>query len=318
MATADTPAPDGATIAARLAERSRAEPEAQSDFWRWAGPFGKWATIIVAAGLFMFPVYWVITMSIKPQAEWNPPTGKTFWIPENPTLDNYKNIFGIQGAGEFLTSASRDASTPIYTSLLAAGGGTLFAVAVGVLAAYGIARWRAGGRILPFQILQLRMFPPVAIIIPVLIMWVFLDLFDTRWGLIIIYGAITFPFVVWLTRSYFQEVPRELSEAAIVDGCTQWGAFFKAVLPQAKGAIAATALFVFILNWSDFLIALILTQQSAVTAPVFLNSLQSSAAGQEFGRQAALAVVLLIPPVIFGLSINRWLVRGLTFGAIKR
>ena len=103
---------------------------------------------------------------------------------------------------------------------------------------------------LPFQILQLRMFPPIAIIIPLLFMCVYLGLWNTLEGLVILYAAVTFPFVVWLMRSFFQEVPREISEAAIVDGCTQWGAFFKAVLPQVKGGLAATALFVFILNWS--------------------------------------------------------------------
>ncbi len=279
---------------------------------------GRWFAILLIGAIFMFPIYWLVTMSFKPQREWDPPGSKTYWFPENPTLDNYKNIFGIEEAGTFLTSASRDASEPIITSLIAAVGGTLLALAIGILAAYGIARWRAGGRLLPFQILQLRMFPPVAIIIPILIMWVYLGLWDTRWGLIIIYGAVTFSFVVWLMRSFFQEVPREISEAAIVDGCTHWGAFVKTVLPQVKGGLAATALFVFILNWSDFLIALILTQDKALTAPVFLNSLQSSGSGQEYGRQAALAMVLIIPPVLFGLAIQRYLVRGLTFGAIKR
>ena len=102
-------------------------------------------------------------------------------------------------------------------------------------------------------------------------------------------------------RSFFQEVPREISEAAIVDGCTQWGAFFKAVLPQVKGGLAATALFVFILNWSDFLIALVMTQDTCNTAPVYLQSLQGGASGNEYGLQAALAMLLILPPAVFGL-----------------
>ena len=106
-------------------------------------------------------------------------------------------------------------------------------------------------------------------------------------------------------RSFFQEVPREISEAAIVDGCTHWGAFFKVVLPQVKGGLAATALFVFILNWSDFLIALVMTQDNARTAPVFLQALQSGSAGQEYGKQAALAIILILPPAIFGLAIQK-------------
>src|SRR4029079_13832954 len=95
------------------------------------------------------------------------------------------------------------------------------------LGAYGLGQSGGGGGLLPFQILQLRMFPPIAIIIPLLFMWVYLSLWDTLEGLIILHGAVTFPFVVWLLRSFFQEVPREISEAAIVDGCSQWGAFFK-------------------------------------------------------------------------------------------
>jgi multiple sugar transport system permease protein len=278
----------------------------------------RWLTILLLAGLFGFPLYWALTMSFKPQPEWNPP-GKVYWFPENPTLENYKDILGLSTSDSiFATSGGQSAVPYIKNSAIAAGFGTVLALLIGVFAAYGIARFRAGGRTLPFQILQLRMFPAIAIIVPLLFMWVYLDLWDTLEGLVIIYGAVTFPFVVWLMRSFFQEVPREVSEAAIVDGCTQWGAFFKAVLPQAKGGLAATALFVFILNWSDFLIALVMTQDKTKTAPVFLQSLQSGSSGQEYGKQAALAMILILPPAIFGLAIQRYLVRGLTFGAIKR
>jgi multiple sugar transport system permease protein len=279
---------------------------------------GRVAAISLIGILFLFPLYWMITMSFKPQAEWNP-IGTTIWWPENPTLDNYRQVLGLTNQNtQFFQASSTDATQPIIHSFIAAGGGTILALVAGVLAAYGIARFRAGGKMLPFQILQLRMFPPVAIIIPLLIMLAYIHLFDTFWGLWLVYAAVTFAFVVWLMRSFFQEVPREVSEAAIVDGCTQWGAFFKAVLPQVKGGLAATALFVFILNWSDFLIALVMSQDHAKTAPVYLQSLQSGSSGQEYGKQAALACILILPPAVFGLMIQRYLVRGLTFGAIKR
>ncbi len=281
-------------------------------------PLARWATILFLMLLYGFPLYWTVTMAFKPPAEWNPP-GTIYWWPENWTWDNFEDILGLkEQEGIFATGKSRSAIPYIENSIIAATGGTLLALVVGVLAAYGIARFRSGGRMLPFQILQLRMFPPIAIIIPLLFMFVYLQLWDTLWGLIILYGAVTFPFVVWLMRSFFQEVPREISDAAIVDGCTHWGAFFKVVLPQVKGGLAATALFVFILNWSDFLIALVMTQDNARTAPVFLQALQSGSAGQEYGKQAALAVILILPPAIFGLAIQKYLVRGLTFGAIKR
>lgn len=282
-------------------------------------PAGRIIAILGIASFFLFPLYWAVTMSFKPQDEWSPVGGKIFWAPAHWTIKNYTEALGISvPQSQFFTAAPINAKDPIIHSVIASVGGTALALFVGVFAAYGIARFRAGGKLLPFQILQLRMFPPIVVIIPLLIMFVYLHLIDTYWGLILVYGAVTFPFVVWLMRSFFQEVPKEIAEAAIVDGCTQWGAFFKAVLPQVRGGLAATALFVFILNWSDFLIALVLTDHKVLTAPVFLNTLQSAASGQEYGHQAALGLVLILPPAVFGLSIQRYLVRGLTFGAIKR
>ena len=286
---------------------------------RWLKPTGRIVAIVLAGAIFAFPLYWTVSMSFKPRPEWNPP-GKVYWLPQDPTLRNYTDILGLRTGEEsvFATSRSRSALGPLKNSIVTATAGTVLALVIGIFTAYGIARFRAGGRQLPFQILQLRMFPPIAIIIPLLFMWVEIGIWNRWIGLIILYGAVTFPFVVWLMRSFFQEVPREISEAAIVDGCTQWGAFFKAVLPQVKGGLAATALFVFILNWSDFLIAKVMTQDIGNTAPVYLQSLQGGASGNEYGLQAALAMVLILPPAIFGLSIQRYLVRGLTFGAIKR
>jgi ABC-type glycerol-3-phosphate transport system permease component len=170
---------------------------------------------------------------------------------------------------------------------------------------------------LSFSILQLRMFPPIAVLVPVVIMWSALRLSDTWYGLTLIYTVVTFPFVVWLMKSFFDEIPREVSEAAMMDGSSQWSVFFKVVMPLARGGLMSTALFVFILNWSDFLIALLITNRDWVTIPVFLQSV-SSAASQLYGPQSALGVIALLPPVIFGLMIQRYLVRGLTFGAIKR
>jgi multiple sugar transport system permease protein len=312
--------------AVEAAEHAKFTPPSVRRTPPWLKQTGRVLAIVLLAAIFAFPLYWVVTMSFKPLPEWNPP-GKVYWLPDNPTIENYEKILGIGGTGGetvFATARSRSALGYLENSAIAAVGGTVLALVVGIFAAYGIARFRAGGRMLPFQILQLRMFPPIAIIIPLLFMYVQIGLWNKEFfgwlplGLIILYGAITFAFVVWLMRSFFQEVPRETSEAAIVDGCTQWGAFFRAVLPQVKGGLAATALFVFILNWSDFLIALVMTQDVNQTAPVYLQSLQGGAGGQEFGRQAALAMILILPPAIFGILIQRYLVRGLTFGAIKR
>ena len=276
--------------------------------------------ITLALFIYLFPVYWTVTMAFKPATEWTPTSGKIYWIPDQPTFDNFRRIFGGTpgGSDSFLVSTPINATDSIVNSLVTAIFGSLLALIVGTFAAYGISRYRAGGKMLGFSILQLRMFPPIAVIIPVLFLWTYLHLVDTRVGLILIYGAVTFPFVVWLMKSFFDEVPREISEAAIVDGCTQFGAFRKSVLPLVKGGLATTALFVFILNWSDFLIALVLAGNNVVTAPVFLSQITSAATGQEFGSRAALGVILITPPLLLSVLIQKHLVRGLTFGAIKR
>lgn len=278
----------------------------------------RWAAILSATAFFAFPVYWVVTMAFKPEFEWTSFGGKVFWAPQHWTLDNFRIVFGRPPTSQFVdVTTSQSAWGSIGNSLVAAVGGTALALAVGTLAAYGISRFRAGGRRFPFQILFIRMFPPIAFLIPLFWLLFYVGLYDTRLGLILVYGGVTFPFVVWLMRSFFLDVPREISEAAIIDGCSHWGAFFKAVLPLVKPGFAATAFFVFILNWSDLLIALFLTQDRARTATVFMQEYHSKA-GTLYGQQAALAVLLMLPPVVLGIAIRRYLVRGLTFGAIKR
>ena len=145
---------------------------------------------------------------------------------------------------------------------------------------------------LPFQILQLRMFPPIAIIIPLLFMCVVPRARGTRTGAsIILYAAVTFPFVVWLMRSFFQEVPREIVGGGDRRRLHASGArSSRRCCRRCKGGLAATALFVFILNWSDFLIALVMTQDNVETAPVFLHGAAVGGAGQEYGKQAALGL----------------------------
>lgn len=274
--------------------------------------------IAIATGLFLFPVYWTATMAFKPEGEWEFFGSHTFWFPHEWTLDNFRLVFGHPPTNQFLDVTTAESVWPAVTnSLLSAGGGTLIALCVGTLAAYGIVRFRAGGRRLPYAILLIRIFPPLTLLIPLFFLWFSLGLFDSRLGLILLYGGVTFPFAVWLMRGFLASVPRELVEAAIVDGCTQWGALRKAVLPLVKTGLATTAFFIFILNWSDLQIALMLSQDHAKTATVFLQSF-STKAGNLYGPQAALAVLLVVPPALLGVLIRRHLIRGLTFGAIAR
>lgn len=279
---------------------------------------GRWAALAAFGVVFGFPLYWTITMAFKPEDEWQPYKGNIWW-PRHFTLDNFTGVLGLrtQKPSPFFEPPIRSAVSAIENSLIAAGGGTLLALVVGILAAYGIARFGGGGRGLPLRMLQLRLVPPIVLVIPLFIVWVEFGLWGTLSGLAIIYAGVTLPFVVWLIRSFLQDLPEESTEAAIADGCTHWGAFIKVVLPQMKGAIAATALFVFVLNWGDLLIALFITNDSTQTAPVLLQSLTSDTFQREFGAQSALAVILAVPAVLLGVFAQRYLVQGLTFGAIR-
>jgi multiple sugar transport system permease protein len=274
----------------------------------------KFFLIVVVTILFFFPIYWIFSMAFKPFPEWTAAGGKIFWVPNNPTLNNFRALFARKLE---MSPIAGTAVRPIVNSLTVSIIGTAIAMVVGIFAAYGISRYKAGGN-LPFMLLQLRMFPPIAIIIPIMIMWAFLRMIDTWYGLVIIYGVVTLPFSVWLMKTFFDDIPKELDEAAIVDGCSNIGAFFKVVMPLAKGGIASTALFVFILNWSDFLIALILTDRRWTTIPVFISKLQSAMVGALYGPKAALGMIAAVPPIVFGILIQKYLVRGLTFGAIKK
>ena len=157
-------------------------------------------------------------------------------------------------------------------------------------------RASAPGQNLPLALIQLRLFPPMAVMIPVMIMWAFLDLIDTWWGLALIYGIVTLPFAFWLMKTFFDDMPREIEEAALVEGCSRWRVFTRITLPMMRAPLATAALFVFILNWSDYLIALLLTTREWVTIPVYMASLSSSMTGQLYGAKAALGLIAAVPP----------------------
>ena len=158
----------------------------------------------------------------------------------------------------------------------------------------------------------------MAVMTPVMIMWAFLNFTDTWGGLALVYGIVTLPFAFWLMKTFFDDMPREIEEAAMVEGCSRGRVFWRITLPMMRAPLASAALFVFILNWSDYLIALLLTTRDWVTVPVYMASLSSSMTGQLYGAKAALGLIAAIPPVVLGVMIQKHLVRGLTFGALKQ
>ncbi|WP_210528268.1 carbohydrate ABC transporter permease [Rubellimicrobium arenae] len=276
----------------------------------------RYAAILIALAITLVPILWMASMAFKPIPEWQATGQNLTWIPKDPTLDNFRFIFG-ESSSNLIVALDRTAVQPIVASLLASVLGTLIAMTAGTAAAYGLSRYGSGQN-LPLALLQLRLFPPMAVMIPVMIMWAFLGFMDTWWGLALIYGIVTLPFAFWLMKTFFDDMPREIEEAAMVEGCSRWRVFTRITLPMMRAPLASAALFVFILNWSDYLIALLLTTREWVTIPVYMASLSSSMTGQLYGAKAALGLIAAVPPVILGILIQRHLVRGLTFGALKQ
>lgn len=276
----------------------------------------RYSAIALALAITLIPILWMASMAFKPIAEWSATGADLTWWPKNPTLDNFRFIFG-ESTSNLIVALDRTAARPILASLLAAVFGTIIAMTAGTAAAYGLSRY-GSGKNLPLALIQLRLFPPMAVMIPVMIMWAFLGLIDTWWGLALIYGIVTLPFAFWLMKTFFDDMPREIEEAALVEGCSRLRVFIRITLPMMRAPLASSALFVFILNWSDYLIALLLTTRDWVTIPVYMASLSSSMTGQLYGAKAALGLIAAIPPVIMGIAIQRHLVRGLTFGALKQ
>jgi multiple sugar transport system permease protein len=271
--------------------------------------------VLLASAVVIYPLLWMVTMAFKPYPEWTTVAGLT-WFPKEPTLQNFEFIFYGRAEG-LVVSLDRTIAGPLIASMVTSVCGTLLAVVTGTLSSYAVVRFGLA-QSLPLSVLQLRLFPPLAVMIPVMVMWAFIGAVDTWWGLSLIYGIVTLPFAFWLMKTFFEEVPVEIEDAARVSGCSYWRVFYRITLPIVKPGLATCALFVFILNWSDYLLALLLTQKEWVTLPVYMATLTSAMGGQMYGMKAALGVIAAIPPVVFGLMIQKHLVRGLTFGALKQ
>ncbi|MGC1355398.1 MAG: carbohydrate ABC transporter permease [Xanthobacteraceae bacterium] len=277
-------------------------------------------TIVIA----FFPIFWLISTSFKPIDEWQkfPPV----WISSQPTLQNYRIVFAPAAAQEFAAKqkgaigykVSGSAWKAFGDSAIIATAATALSVLFGMLAAYSIVRYKTGGDSYPFQFLTVRMFPPIAVVVPMVVLFSMLRLSDTYFGLILAYTAFTLPFSIWMIRSFIEEVPEELEGAAVIYGMRPLNAFLKVTFPLIQGGVLATALFVFILNWSEFLFALTLTTGHVVTVTLQVANYVSASSGKLYGVQAAMGTVSTLPVIFFGYVIQRHLVRGLSFGAIKR
>lgn len=277
-----------------------------------------WAALLLALTVALFPLYWVAMTSFKPPAEWS--VSPALWIAQAPTLDNYRVLFdpaSVQGGG--LGGVSASATKAVVGSVVVSVSATLISVVFGLGAAVGLVRYAQGGsRSAALNILSGRMFPPAAIAVPFVVVFAAVGLIDSYVGLVLVYVAVTLPFSTWMLKSFVEDVPREIEEAAMLDGRSRLSAHLLVTLPLIRGGLLATTLFVFILNWSEFLLAMVLSYTRLITIPVQLAKYVTATAGTLFGVQAALAVLAAAPLVVAGYAIQGHLVRGMTFGAVKR
>ena len=197
-------------------------------------------------------------------------------------------------------------------------GSTFFAIVLGTAAAYAFSRFRVPLKDdLLFFILSTRMMPPIAVAIPIFLMFRHLGLNDTHAGMILLYTAVNLSLAVWLINGFIDEIPVEYEEAALIDGYTRFQAFYKVVLPQAATGIASTAIFCLIFAWNEYAFAVLLTSGTAQTAPPFIPTI-IGVAGQDWPAVAAGATIFLLPVMIFTILLRKHLLRGITFGAVRK
>jgi multiple sugar transport system permease protein len=267
----------------------------------------KYAVLLTALVATLAPVYWMITISFKREVDQFALPPK--WFVFTPTLEHYADAFINRSFGQYL-----------FNSLFIAVASTACALVIGTLAAYALARFRLPwnlDRKLALWILSTRMFPAIVTAVPLFLIMRAVWLVNTRLSLIIVYTGLNLPFVVWMMRGFFAEVPRDLDEAAMVDGDSRMGAFWRVVLPLVAPGLAATAVFCLIVSWNEFLFALVLTQtDDAMTLPVGIAG-RVTQYGIKWGAMSAAAVVAVVPILVFALSVQRYLVRGLSLGAVK-
>jgi len=305
-----------------------------------AGPLQKAVagTLVAAYALItILPLLWIIATGFKT------PSDAISYPPKilfEPTLEGYVNLFTTRTR---VTDEQLEAMGPPETwyeeivrqydmviagpsrfaerfmnSVIIGFGSTFLSVVLGTMAAYAFSRFRVPLRDdLMFFILSTRMMPPVAIAIPIFLMFRTLGLSDTHAGMILLYTAVNLSLSVWLMKGFIDEIPREYEEAALIDGYTRFQAFYKVVLPQATTGIAATAIFCLIFAWNEYAFAVLLTSGTAQTAPPFIPTI-IGVGGQDWPAVAAGVTLFLMPVMVFTILLRKHLLRGITFGAVRK
>jgi multiple sugar transport system permease protein len=303
-------------------------------------PRQKWIAgilVIFYAVLTLLPLVWIIATGFKTPSDAIAYPPKVLF---HPSLEGYVNLFTNRtrlGAEDLaalgppatwydaivrqydtvITGPSRYGER-FLNSVIIGFGSTFLSVFLGTIAAYAFSRFKVPLKDdLLFFILSTRMMPPIAVAIPIFLMYRQLGLNDTHLGMILLYTAVNLSLSVWLLKGFIDEIPIEYEEAALIDGYTRFQAFWKVVLPQAATGIASTAIFCLIFAWNEYAFAVLLTSGTAQTAPPFIPTI-IGAGGKDWPAVAAGATLFLVPIMVFTILLRKHLLRGITFGAVRK
>jgi multiple sugar transport system permease protein len=258
--------------------------------------------LIVFFLFFMFPFYWIVATSLKTQVD-------AFAIPPKWLFSvTWQNYVKVLTGTDFLVQARN--------SLIASGLNVLVTLALALPAAYSMSRFKTGGKDLLFWFLSIRMIPPIVGAIPLFVLAAQLRLIDSFVILPILYIILNMPFAIWMGKSFIDEIPTEIDESALIDGCSRLAVVWRIIVPLIKPGLLATAVFCFILAWNEFLLANIFTRRAAVTLPVGISKFITEKQIL-WGYITAAATLASAPPVVFLWIFQRNLVRGLTLGAVR-
>ena len=253
--------------------------------------------------VWLFPIYWIFLTSLKKPIEINQKVPSFIF---DPTLENYRHLFDEFHFARILRN-----------SLVITLGTTAIVMVLALLAAYALGRLNVrGGKHIALWMLSLRFMPPIAVLIPFFIVWQRLRLTDTHIGLILIYTAFNLPFAIWMLRGFLVEVPRDLDEAATLDGLGHLAIIRRIILPVIAPGAAVTAIFTFVFAWNEYLMALVLTSHEATTVPVTVSKF-IQAYSILWGDVGASATIELLPMLIVVFLLQKHIMRGITLGAVK-
>jgi len=253
---------------------------------------------------FLFPLVWVLGLSLKTrlQVMATPPL-YVWW----PTLENYADV---------LTRA--DFGRAFLNTMIVSTSAVLLSLCVGAPAAYAFARFPFTGRsFLFFALLVMRMLPPIAVLVPMYVLFNKLGLATTRFSVVLADTTFSLPLVVWIMRGFFEDLPVELEESAWIDGASRYRAFVHIVLPLARPGLAAAAILCLQLAWNDFLFAAVLTNNATQTLPVLMSAFSAGDSGVDWGGLTASGMLVILPVIVFSFAAQRHLLAGLSSGAIK-